>query len=336
MAKITKTKSGNYTMRVVVGHDQNGRPIQKRFTHYDKAKLRFIAAEYEDSHRNTIRRITVEDAIMAFLASRRAVLSPSTLKGYNSCANVIKCEFGRFCALYVDEVTQADVQAIINEMVLSGKKPKTVKNLHGFLSSVFKFAGVPLPSAALPQSVKPNITIPEADEMKDLLSKAAGTRLEIPLALAAMGLRRSEICALTLDDLSGNVLHIHKSAVYGPDKQVHIKTTKNYSSDRFIVIPEPLADKIRTAGIIWDASPIALSSCFDKFVKKHGHEHYRLHDMRHFFASYCHNVLKMSDKQIQAITGHKTSETLHRVYLHSLNQDQVNQEVATNMAQFMV
>lgn len=44
-----------------------------------------------------------------------------------------------------------------------------------------------------------------------------------------------------------------------------------------------------------------------------------------------HNVLKMSDKQIQAITGHKTSETLRRVYLHSLKQSEVNQNVANNM-----
>lgn len=335
MAKITKTKSGNYTMRVVVGHDADGKPIQKRFTHYDKAKLRLIAAEYEDSHRNIIRRMTVSEAIDAFLASRRAVLSPSTMKGYESCARVLKNENVRLCVRYVDEITQQDIQAVINEMVMSGKKPKTVKNLHGFLSSVFKFCGTPLPAATLPQSIKPNITIPESDQVKDLLSKSAGTRLEIPLALAAMGLRRSEICALTPEDLNGNILHIHKSAVYGPDRQVHIKTTKNYSSDRFIVIPDPLADKIRTSGIIWDASPIALSSCFDKFVKRNGFANLRLHDMRHFFASYCHNILKMSDKQIQAITGHKTSETLHRVYLHSLNQSEINQEVASNMAQFM-
>lgn len=82
--------------------------------------------------------------------------------------------------------------------------------------------------------------------------------------------------------------------------------------------------------------PAALTNCFSLFLKTHGFKHYRLHDMRHFFASYCHNVLKMSDKQIQAITGHKTSETLRRVYLHSLEQEQINRNVAETMNDFIV
>lgn len=331
MAKIEKLKSGNYTVRVVVGHDADGKPIRKRFTHYDKAKLRLMVAKYEDSHRARIRRQTVTEAIDAFLAAKSAVLSPSTIKDYNSRAVNLKADYAALCAKYVDDVTKEDLQMMINDMVADGKSPKTIANYRGFLSAAFSYADVRLPRASLPQAKRPNISIPETNEVKDLLSKAVGTRLEIPLALAAMGLRRSEICALSVDDLQGNILHIHRSAVYGTDKAVHIKTTKNYTSDRFVLLPKPLAAKIKASGIIWDGTPIALSDCFYKFITKHSAKKYRLHDMRHFFASYCHNVLKMSDKQIQAITGHKTAETLRRVYLHSLDQEKINRLVAKKM-----
>lgn len=336
MAKIEKLPSGNYRIRVVIGHKENGKPIIKSFTHYDKTKLRRIAAEYADSHRSSIRRVRVSEAIDAFYAAKFAVLSPSTARDYKSMGETLKAEYEPFCRRYVDEISSKDVQALINSMSAAGKKPKTIKNYHGFLSSVFKFAEYPLPPANLPQAERPDIHIPEANEVQRIMQAASGTRLEVALGLACMGLRRSEICALTLEDLDGNTIHIHRSAVYGADMEIHIKATKNYTSDRFVLLPERLADKIREQGYIWDSTPAALTNCFSLFLKSHDFKHYRLHDMRHFFASYCHNVLKMSDKQIQAITGHKTSETLRRVYLHSLEQEQINRNVAETMNDFLM
>lgn len=331
MAKIEKLPSGNYRVRVTVGHTAEGKPIRKSFTHYDKTKLRRIAAEYADAHRNAMRRVTVSDAIDGFYAAKSAILSPSTARDYKSMGETLKDKHGEFCRLYVDEVTSRELQTVINGMVEDGKKPKTVKNYHGFLCSVFKYVDFSLPRVNLPQAERPDIRIPEAEEVQKIMQAAAGSRLEVPLGLACMGLRRSEICALTLEDLDKNTIHIHRSAVYGADMEIHVKTTKNYTSDRFVVLPDKLAGKIREQGYIWDSTPAALTNCFSLFLKSHGFPHYRLHDMRHFFASYCHNVLKMSDKQIQAITGHKTSETLRRVYLHSLKQSEVNQNVANNM-----
>lgn len=336
MAKIEKLPSGNYRVRVVIGHTADGRPIRKSFTHYDKTRLRRIAAEYADEHRDVTHRSTVAQAIDALCDAKAPILSPSTMRDYKSMAATLKSNHGQFCRLYVDDVTQRDLQALINEMVMAGRRPKTVKNYHGFLCSVFKYAEHTIPRVNLPQPEKPVIEIPEADDVKKLMQAVAGSRLEIPVGLAAMGLRRSEICALSIEDLEGNVIHIHRSAVYGADGAVHIKTTKNYSSDRRVMIPDRLADKIRERGLVWDSTPAALSDCFSLFLRSHGFPHYRLHDMRHFFASYCHNVLRLSDKQIQAITGHKTSETLRRVYLHTLDQDKAARDAADSIGGLFV
>lgn len=335
MAKIRRKKNGNYEARIVIGHTADGKPIQKRFTSFDRADLKRQIAEAEAKHKAIVRRVTVEQMIGAFLAAKFPVLSPSTYKGYKSLQNNITTKYGQFCSEYADNITTNHIQGIVNDLILSANTPKTIRNYIGFLSAVFKHSGYTLPPVTLPQPVKPTINIPEQEQMQDILTAAAGSRLEIPLALAAMGLRRSEICALSLSDLDGDLLHIHKSAVYGDDKAVHIKTTKNYTSDRKIVIPAPLADKIRAQGYVWNASPIALSDAFTKFISKNGFPHYRLHDLRHFFASYCHNVLKLSDKQIQAMTGHKTPDVLRNVYLHTMTQETVNRTAASSIGNLM-
>lgn len=335
MAKIRKKKNGNYETRIVIGHKPDGRPIQKRLTHFDRSELKRMAAELQAEPLNIIHRVTVAQMIDAFLAAKKPVLSPSTNRVYNSYADELKSKYGRFCAFYADAITARNTQEIVNDLISTGKAPKTVKNYYAFLTAVFNTAGYRLPPASLPQQVPPLVTIPEPEQVKDILTAAAGTRLEIPLALASMGLRRSEICALTLADLHGNEIHVHAAVIQGTGGELIRKTTKTYSSDRFVLLPEPLADKIRARGEIWDNTPAALSCAFSKFLKRNGFPHYRLHDLRHFFASYCHNVLLMSDRQIMAITGHKHADTLRRVYLHTLDQNAANKAVADNMAALM-
>lgn len=69
-----------------------------------------------------------------------------------------------------------------------------------------------------------------------------------------------------------------------------------------------------------------------KYVKKSFRD---ANGVRHFFVSYCHNVLHLSDAQIQTITGHKTSVVLRNNYLHSMNDDQTGQLVSDKLAKFM-
>lgn len=335
MAKIRKKKNGNYETRIVIGHKPDGRPIQKRLTHFDRSELKRMAAELQAEPLNIIHRVTVAQMIDAFLAAKKPVLSPSTNRVYNSYADELKSKYGRFCAFYADAITARNTQEIVNDLISTGKAPKTVKNYYAFLTAVFNTAGYRLPPASLPQQVPPLVTIPEPEQVKDILTAAAGTRLEIPLALASMGLRRSEICALSISDLVGDSIHIHAAVIQGEKGTLITKATKNYTSDRFVLLPEPLADKIREQGEIWNNTPAALSCAFSKFLQRNGFKHCRLHDLRHFFASYCHNVLLMSDRQIMAITGHKTADTLRRVYIHTLDQNAANKAVADNMAAFI-
>lgn len=333
--KIEKLPSGNYRIRVVVGHDETGKPIRKSFTHYDKTKLRRIAAEYADEHRNIVALQKVSTAIDAFLDAKTPVLSPSTLRAYTSMSRTLKCEHGAFCALPVASVSQRDLQKFINALVAKGNSPKTIRNFHGFLSAVFDFSGNRLPHASLPQKQPPNIHIPDEEMVARILSAAKGTRLEIPLILATFGLRRSEICALSPADLDGNMLHIHRALVYNSKNELREKLTKNYTSDRYVRIPDVVAEQIRENGIVTDYTPEGISKAYNRLLRKNGFPHYRLHDLRHFLVSYCHNVLHLSDAQIQSITGHKTNVVMRNNYLHSMNDNEVGVLVAEKLSGFM-
>ena len=274
-----------------------------------------------------MRRLTVGQAIDAFLTAKSPVLSPSTVRAYISMSNTLKTRHAAFCALHVDAVTPADAQRLINQFVSAGKTPKTARNVYAFLSGAFIFAGERVPAVTMPQKVPPAICVPDADAVSRLHAAAHGTPLEIPIILATFGLRRSEICALTVDDLDGDLLHVHAAAVYGRDKSLHIKTTKTYASARTIRLPAEIADKIRERGVVTGYTPAALTHAFTRFAAANGVP-CRLHDLRHFFVSYCHNVLRLTDAQIQALTGHKTSAVMRGHYLHSMDDDAAGKAVA--------
>ena len=333
--KIEKLPSGNYRVRVTIGHTPDGKPVRKSFTHSDKKTLRRIAAEYADTHRNVTTNQSVGAALDAMLLSKSPVLSPSTVRAYTSMTRTMKARHARFCALSVHSVSRQDLQTFINTLVGAGKSPKTVRNYHGMLSAAFKFAGYNLPPVTLPQKVPPNINIPDDQILSMIMKAACEEGLEVPIALGVMGMRRSEICALSIDDLKGSILHVRKAVVYGPDKKLHEKTTKNFTSDRYVRIPDAIADMIRKQGFITDQTPAALSHSFDRLLKKYDLPHYTLHDLRHFCASYCHNILHMSDAQIQAITGHKTSIVLRAHYIHPMDTDRTGKLAADSLASLM-
>jgi len=89
----------------------------------------------------------------------------------------------------------------------------------------------------LPARQKPDLYTPSDDDIRRLLDHISGRELEIAVLLAAFGpMRRGEICALTSDDIHGNIVDVNKSMVQGPDGQWYVKQPKTYSSYRQIEI----------------------------------------------------------------------------------------------------
>ena len=327
--KIRRLPSGNYNTLVYMGKDANGKQIRKSVTGPDRATVRKKKAELESKHQDPEQPLTLADALEKYLKAKKAVLSPYTVKGYQNIIEKVKAaNLGTLRA----DMSRPDAQRIVT--AFSDLSQKTIRNRMGLISAAVHFAGYTMPPVTYPQKKKVETHIPTEKEMQIVMNAAAGTELEIPIALGMMGLRRGEICALQLSDLNRNKLHIHAAAVDIGGK-VTVKSPKTYDSDRWIQIPGTLAKKIRNQGFVTNLTPEQLSYHFITFLKKQNVQHFRFHDLRHFFASYCHNVLKLSDAQIQKLGGWKTDHVMKRVYISSMQDDQAAKNAATGMASFL-
>ena len=334
MGKPKKLPSGSYRIRVYLGTDSEGKQIVKSITAATARECKVLAAQYEAEHRKPDRR-TFSSAMEAYITSSAAVLSPSTIRGYTSIQKRLEpLELSR---MRVDDITQADVQEAIDALAVQktdktppalrekGVKrtggrmsPKTIRNVNGFISAVLASCGIYVRGVKLPQKVRNELEVPQDEEVRKIFQAVKGTALEVPVMLAAIGgLRRGEICALTIDDLDGNVLHVCKSMVKAPDGHWIVKAPKTYSSDRYVELPPYLADLIRLQGYVVRATPSTLSDNHARFLRRHGFPSYHLHGYRHYMVSALH-AAGVPDSYIQQRGGWSTDNTMKAVYRHTL------------------
>lgn len=169
--------------------------------------------------------------------------------------------------------------------------------------------------------------------MSQLFEQIRGTRLEIPVLLAAIvPARRSEICGLSLDDLHGDILRIHRAVVYDRNNRPILKEyPKTDKSNREVLLPSYVADLIRERGVICDYTPGALSRAFTYLLQKNGMEHCRLHDLRHAFVSIAH-AQRMPDAYIQERGGWSTDYVMKHVYRHTFDDVRIREQSRVNQA----
>ena len=258
--------------------------------------------------------MSFETAAFNYIESKSSVLSPSTIREYSSCVLRYSDSFRK---LNIYEITLEDVQREVNELSKT-KSPKTVRNYNALVSSVISFyrPGVNFP-VTLPQRVKNEPYIPSDEDVKRILSFATDTEFEIPIRLACYGLRRSEICALSIDDLDGNILNIDKALVQNKNREFVLKTTKTEESTRSIYIDDALANLIRSKGYIYNGYPDSIARWLGATQKKLKIEHFGLHKLRHYYASMAH-ALGIPDAYIMQAGGWKTDNVMKTVYRHAL------------------
>jgi len=260
-----------------------------------------------------------------YIEAKSRILSPSTIRGYRA---VLRNMDMSFLNTPLDKITLPKLQTLVNTVAIS-HTPKTVRNVNGLVMSVLKFYGSDVKSPTLPQKEKKPVYIPTEEEVKAILNDVKGTKYEVAFILGTMGLRRSEICALSKDDLSGNVLTINKALVQNTDNEWVIKTTKTTDSTRTIVVPDYVANLINEKGII-EYGPHAIYQALQRTQRRLGIQQFPFHKLRHFFASYMHD-LGYSDKQIQEFGGWKTDAVMKTVYQHAMDMNKVKAEMSNQI-----
>ena len=311
--KVEKLPSGSYRIQKMIDGKRHSLTYDHEPT---KKEIERDIAKLLDKV-SVDRGLTFLKACKSYTDMKKNVLSPSTLRDYISFQTRIS---DRFLKLRVDDITQADIQLEINEQARS-KSPKTVRNIHGFISAVIRvYRPDMIIHTTLPQKVKYEPKMPAKEDIIAILDMVKGSKYEIPFRLGCLGLRRSEICALTKKDLDGNTLRINKACVIDENNTLVVKTTKTVDSTREIYIPDDLAELIRqTEEKVFPGYPSSILSKLHKCQDALGLVHFRLHDLRHFYASYAHSM-GMSDADIMASGGWKTDGVMKAVYRHSMKK----------------
>ena len=252
----------------------------------------------------------------SYIKSKDNVISPSTIKGYTSILRALPDEFTK---KNIASITQIDIQTVINDYSAS-HTPKTTRNVHGFISAVLRqFRPDMVIYTTLPQKSVYEPYTPSEEDVKRILDASKGEPFyHIPFQLGIMGLRRSEVCALTLDDIHGNTLTINKAVVKDVNNKWVVKKIKTTAGTREIYIPDSLVAEIQEYGKVFEGEPNTILLGLNRYQDKLGIPRFRFHDLRHFFASYAHSH-GISDADIMSTGGWKSDYTMKSVYRHEMN-----------------
>ena len=310
--KIEKLPSGSYRIRKMYKGQMYTVTFDYKPT--QKEAMQAMAAEL-DRVQTAKQRMTFQFAAERYIEEKSNILSPSTIKGYES---VLRSISDKFRTTLLSDITSSEVQSEINAYAKK-HSPKSVRNMHGFISAILgMFSPNTILNTTLPQKTSNESYIPSDTDVKRILEYSKDSQFEIALILAAFGLRRSEICALTLDDLDGNILTINKAMVQSVENEWIIKTTKTVAGTRSIYLPDEVVAKIRERGSIYKGHPNSILIYLQKAQITLGIPKFSLHKLRHYFASSSH-ALGIPDQYIMDAGGWKSKYVLGNIYQHAMD-----------------
>lgn len=329
--KATQLPSGNWRVRV---YDSTGdKPVSKSFTADTKKKAEFLADQYivemnrrkfglsagADSKQMDNR--TFGECLDKWIDNRSNVLSPSTIALYRVLR---KKPLGKLERVPISKLTQDRLQSVINEYATK-HSAKSVKNVEALLHTSLKDIAPEFSWAVkVPQKEKKMIIIPTTEQVEALLLATENTDVHLPILLAAfMGMRRSEIAALTWDDVDfvHSTITVDEAIVYDENDCPIRKTTKTTESKRVIEMPNRVREALPE---IYDdlikLKPKQISHRFDTVRRKLGYK-FTFHALRHYYASISLK-LNIPDKYVMERMGHSTNNMLKRVYQHTFADEQ--------------
>ena len=294
------------------------------------------------------------DYLLEWLEIAKGRLAHATYGAYQGLLKSTIVPYFRKKKLTLRELEARHLQMFYSEM-LRRVTPNTVIHYHAVIHSALKYA---VKTDMLIQNVADKVDRPRknsfqpvflsADEMQKMFEALRGTKLELPVLVAAFyGLRRGEVVGLKWDaiDFERDTITIRHTlttvALDGKRITVAEDRTKNKSSmrtlplvpfvkERLLELKAEQEENRRLCGrsYVKDYTgyvcineigdiikPNYVSCGFPKLLEEHGLRRVRYHDLRHSCASLLlANGVPM--KQIQEWLGHSDFSTTANIYAH--------------------
>lgn len=320
--------SGSIRIQRKVGTRPDGSRILKSFTGKTRDEAEYAWRQYMMSpHEEKQASLTVQEAVRRYIESKSTVLSPSTLRTYWGQLRGL-VEGSDLGARDINILNTIDAQLWISGLA-SDHSPKSVRNAWALVqSSLEMFVPDLRLRVTLPQKVAPDLYCPSDEDVQHILKYIGETdpELEKAVLLAAFGpLRRSEISALTYNDISGDMVTISKAMVRDEINQWVVKTTKTTGSTRTIRFPSFVIEKLgEGSGHVVPLTPDVITARFRRALKRAGGHEFRFHDLRHYAASIMH-AIGIGERYAMARGGWASDGCYKRVYRNIIDLEERKQ-----------
>lgn len=321
-----------------------------------EAELAKIRAEFEipEEVGDLSSDMLFADYLLEWLEIAKGRLAIATYSSYTSIIKNPLEPYFRKKKLTLRELEARHLQMFYSEM-LKKVKSNTVIHYHAVIHSALKYA---VKTDMLVQNVADKVDRPKkndfqpvflsADEMQKMFEALRGTKLELPVLVAAFyGFRRGEVMGLKWDaidfergtiSIKRTITTVMEDGVYREVEQQSAKTKSSLrtlplvGSFREIFMQVKQAQELNKKicgncyNYEYDGFVFVdemgyrmrldyLTSEFPKFLKRHGLKRMRFHDLRHSCASLLlANGVPL--KHIQEWLGHSDFTTTANIYAH--------------------
>lgn len=338
--------------------------LQKNLA-YDDLRKRYYVTYYEGDHRRTKTFLSYTDAFH-FLNQVQQALHPnptlaqwlswwittevephraeSTVYGYR---NIIRLHLvPALGSVPLAELSPIQIQSYFSALLRKGLSPNTVRKHDNLLRTTLKRAIAlhilsenPMSSVFAPQTRDPRYTCYSPQQLRILFQVVQGSRLELPVKLAAyLGMRRSEITGLRWQcvDFQEKILVIQevRTEVGGHEVSKLPKTKSSIrklsfggSQDLVCLLQRLYQQNLHadpTDYVVCNPdgtvpSPDDLTHTLLQVVRTHGLPPITLHGLRHSFASVA-NSQGATLYDISHALGHSSITVTSKIYVHLFQQ----------------
>ena len=324
---IEKRSNGKYRIKQMVKGNTYRLTVDHKPT---KREAEELMGELVSQQNRAYSEHTFEEAAHLYVDIKANVLSPASVREYSRKIGRLDSDFIR---MNISDIDTIAIQKEINRLAVS-LSPKTVADMNGFIQAVLKMYQPDFRpyNIRLPQKkIGKEQYIPSDSDIEAIRAAAAGTPYDIAIELGILGLRRSEICAIVSDDIAGSILHIDKAMVQDINKEWVIKSTKSSKSERDVVLPDYLAERIRERGRAYEGYPGAILNFLTRTQTKLGLPHFSFHKERHYFATKL-SEMNVPEADILKMGGWSTDHVMKEVYRHAtIDRDLERQKALSEM-----